>query len=783
MMSSGIHALSAEFSLGGLTLGERITLATPLLRSYICKPSSDLPNYTRCDNTPSPMSDFIGPPKTLIYSPNGTLVFLLKQINSRTLDEPASRAEIEQLSTQFQAHPTKLQQFSSNTEKTRIIIATWGDVNPQALNKSETYLLPAKGTISKDFLIQLSNSTGSPQSEIPVLIKLAGGAGYVYIARFDFNGRGTQIHIAADFSSPIIARYEPALREILEKDKSLPPSDYSLWPEVALLTRILALDTSPAIANATLDNVFNLYTMKKLRSHVWSLLPLGPIDHLSQHIYAAIDVYNPKTEHLEIREPILEFLSRSPTTQFADFLYFVIGQPEQALSITPNSPIKDVLEYCIAHRTIELLLRNTAKVLNISMGEDPFLSAPVNSMLRLLNTQPELYNDRPLSQVIPRFSVHAAAARPYLQRVAERQTSPHRDDASYLLGWLAFHEEKFSEALRHLENALEGKNTDYKYPAAIKLVLRILQRLPIPEQIRIIEEHPQIANKSVFWYVPARSAYRDFDYNLAHALGERALRAMQIPIDRLPATSDPELIKESIEKLVDINSRETYDVLHIEEIIYLIEASRQIIDYQNYMRAIGNKPPAGVNRIARQTITKFSKLYDERFKRERHQPQLSHKDFRQALHLIAMTLGALPTEPAYTRLREWLRYRQIRILSRWDPAAVPTAIAEMEAEFPNSELMDDALAEQLISEGLVTRNISAAERTFSKLIKKFPKGNAVDNAYTWMAIMYHCAKQFDNAKQMDTKIIRLYPSTRHALYAQNRMSNPEVCVVDSWRDR
>src|SRR5262249_2335682 len=148
--------------------------------------------------------------------------------------------------------------------------------------------------------------------------------------------------------------------------------------------------------------------------------------------------------------------------------------------------------------------------------------------------------------------------------------------------------------------------------------------------------------------------------------------------------------------------------------------------------------PDAFTRRTRTVIIKYSKLVDEPYDpNKRPAPiELSHRDLRQALHMINKTLESAPKTAQYARLREWLHYRKIRVLVAFAPEEVSEEVAIMEREFPTSALLDDALAEQIFAQGMSLNDLNAAEVTFRKLINTYPRGNAIDNAYTWMAIIY-----------------------------------------------
>jgi TolA-binding protein len=135
----------------------------------------------------------------------------------------------------------------------------------------------------------------------------------------------------------------------------------------------------------------------------------------------------------------------------------------------------------------------------------------------------------------------------------------------------------------------------------------------------------------------------------------------------------------------------------------------------------------------------------------------------------------VPRTAQYGQLREWLYYRKVRILVASAPNKVADQVAAMEQDFPASSLLDDVLTEQIFAQGLGLRDLNAAEATFHRLLSAFPRGNAVDNAYTWMAIIYRCHGRVQDAENMNLQIIRRFPMTRHAIYARERLASPTTC--------
>jgi tetratricopeptide (TPR) repeat protein len=771
-LSASTSVRSQAYVVEGLKLGERVPLGTPSYRSYTCKPSNYFEGYTWCQRT-QPRSTSAGGgslASTIMHAGDGTAVYLMAKVAPLSINRSAVQKEIDDLSKEIKERPAKVEWVPARPGAAPSVIALWGRVELRKLTSYEVEIVADGEDPNTGVLVDsLGDLVRSAKAGLPVY-RIAGGAGYLYSASFDVSGRGHRRYVAVDISQPAIGKFEPALHEVLQKDQSLARDNYALWPEVALLTRNLALATSPAIANETLDKAFDKYPSKKLRSHVWSLLPLGSINNLAERAYWSISVYGPRTRHPEIRESIQKFLADHPSEPFSEFLYYTVGEFDKALQANPSSIIAGVLRYGIGHKMLEVLLRDIAKVVNIPATPDT--DEPVNDLLVALNSNPALYDHKLLGNVVQNFAARAAAAQPWFEVVLRDEASPHRDDAAYMLGWLAFHQGKFKEALGYLSQAMALGNGDYRRPAALRQTVRIMARVPAREQIAIVESDPTLAQQPALWYMAARSAYRDFNYESAIETAQRGLSALKVPLDRLPATTDPQKITEALEKV----EPKLDDDLNLNEMPYLVEASREILQYEAYLKAAATDGPDNVARKARAIIAKYSMLLDppEQGARRRGSPELAHKDLRQAAHLIDMTLASVPKEAQHAPLREWLHYRKVRILVQFAPKTVPAAVAAMEQEFPKSQLMDDALAEQIYAEGVMLRDLSAAQTTFRKLLANYPKGNAVDNAYTWMAIVYRCTGRAEDAQKTNRDIIRLFPMTRHARYARDRASNPKV---------
>ena len=289
----------------------------------------------------------------------------------------------------------------------------------------------------------------------------------------------------------------------------------------------------------------------------------------------------------------------------------------------------------------------------------------------------------------------------------------------------------------------------------------------------IIKDNKAFSKQPALWYAFARSAYRHFDFQKSIEISEQGLQALNVPLERLPVTTDLSRIRSALERI----DPKLVDQINIREMPYLIEASREMLQFEANLEKAPSEPPGAFERYARAKIVKYSLLHDPPVDPKTGQPlaprKTAHNDYRQAAHLIELSLRKIPREPEYAKFRQWLYYRYVRILTAFGPQRIPNEIAAMRQEFPNSPLLDDAMAEQIYADGIVMKDTAAAEREFVDLLRQYPNGNAVDNAYDWMAIIERCAGRNEVAEKLNVEIVRRFPFTRHAVFARARLANPQ----------
>ena len=759
----------AQIAIEGLALGRPAptSLNGQQLR---CNPSDDFPGLTRCSHS-RPTAGQTSEIYSILHAPEVGVQYLMKLTAPLSLTQSAVQAEIAVLSRRIGRNPEQIQWLPEKTNTKTGVIVRWGGVRFHELDNAGQAEVAAGRSAKQGVLVDVLGDLIKSAKDNSPIFRVTGTKGVVYTASFGQGIRGHRRVVDIDPAEILMRKYHGEMQTILAKDKALKPDDFQLWPEVATQTRRLALDTSITFADAAQDLAFAQHS-RKLHSHIWARLPGSVIQGLGAHEYRpGVDHYGKKTRYPDIRANIQAFIRENPNDPFIEFAYYTDGSLDRALAARPNSPVKDVIHYGIGHRIMRQLVREIIAVARQRSKDVPRSFDDSDHRIGFINRTPELFNNEPVANLVPTYAERAKAARPHFLAVLKTPTSTMADDAAYMLGFLARHAGDRDAALGHFEQAMVVGNGDYKEPAAMRASVRLLMTFPAREQARRVEASAVFSKQPAFIYTAARSIYREHNYAFVVEFAERALAKLDISPGRFPATTDPTLIEPALSRLAP----QFDDDINMAELPYLLEASRELLQYVDFLKDLSRQKPDIAAKRARAIIIKYSMITDrtEKPARGKKAPELQHKDLRQALHLIRLTLDETRKHAGYGELREWLHYRQARILAVYDPKGLADAITAMQKDAPMSKLLDDAMTELIFAQGIMLKDIGAAERAFKQLTAAYPTANAIDNAHSWMAISYYCADRKTDARRIDREIVRRFPLTRHAQYARARLGGKD----------
>jgi tetratricopeptide (TPR) repeat protein len=402
----------------------------------------------------------------------------------------------------------------------------------------------------------------------------------------------------------------------------------------------------------------------------------------------------------------------------------------------------------------------------------------LSQYLNYINKFPERYDSRPIALKFPEFTAQTDRLLPLFNEVLKDRSSPHFDDAVYFLGWLAYHRGNVDDALNKFESAIsllpaigspDGDYVDYA-EIAVHQTSRILRTLAPEDALNRVQNSKVLSSRPGLWYTALAELYHSGKHRQVMDGARRALREFGVTIENLPITTDPSRITDAFGKL------QLADDSDLEEIAYLYQASREAEQLEAVLSNVDKQPPLSSATEIKRIVVKYSLTRDPDEKKPPQQgPKPLHRDLRQSLYLVQRALDLLPRNTNFSKLREWLHYKRVALLAQFDPTKVAAANARFQEEFPASTLLDDTMAEQVFAEAIVVGDMVKATATFNTLRQKYTTANAIDNAYSWMAIGWTCAGQPVKARELDQEIVRRFPSTRHALFARKRLREPQAC--------
>jgi hypothetical protein len=369
---------------------------------------------------------------------------------------------------------------------------------------------------------------------------------------------------------------------------------------------------------------------------------------------------------------------------------------------------------------------------------------------------------------------------PQFQEVLKDRRSPHFDDAAYFLAWLTYHRGNITDALTKFEIAIAllpavgsrdtiGDSVDYADPA-VRQTSRILRTLSPEDAFNRVQNSKVLSARPRLWYTALAELYHSGKHRQVMDGARRALRQFGVTVENLPITTDPSRITAAFTKL------QLADDMDLQEITYLYQASREAEQLETILSNVDKSSPLSSETEIKRIVVKYSQTRDpDENKKPAPGPKPLHRDLRQSLYLVLRALDVLPRNTNFLKLREWLHYKRVALLAQFDPTKVAAANTRFQDEFPASKLLDDTMAEQVFAEAVIVGDMAKATETFNTLRQKYATANAVDNAYSWMAIGWTCVGQPVKAREIDQEILRRFPSTRHALYARKRLREPQAC--------
>jgi hypothetical protein len=189
------------YRVDGLALGSKVAFESPAYRQYHCVPSQAFEGFVWCTKASNDKEarGRVEVWSSILHAQDGTVAYANRYQPAHWVANEVAD-DIQRLSRQIGEEPNIIQ-LPARPGMPGGTLATWGKVVLEPIVGDELRLLaqdkPLKKGIAIDFI---GNFTQSARRGLPIY-RFAGGAGFVWVASYNQNGRGTLRFSAVDAST------------------------------------------------------------------------------------------------------------------------------------------------------------------------------------------------------------------------------------------------------------------------------------------------------------------------------------------------------------------------------------------------------------------------------------------------------------------------------------------------------------------------------------------------------------------------------------------------------
>jgi hypothetical protein len=200
-VAQGPQQQTSPYVVDGLPLGGQVSFGSILYKQYQCVPSEKFSGFTWChkEETKRDGGNEITLAHSILHTRDGTAWYVNRYVEPAFFGPTDIKTEIDRLSAKFGERPREYQ-MPQRADLPNALIAAWGKVQLEPLNENEMSVVATSSGSPKGILVgYLGDLQRSAKAGVPVY-RLGGGAGFVYAATFNHNGRGVLRFLAIDAS-------------------------------------------------------------------------------------------------------------------------------------------------------------------------------------------------------------------------------------------------------------------------------------------------------------------------------------------------------------------------------------------------------------------------------------------------------------------------------------------------------------------------------------------------------------------------------------------------------
>jgi len=190
--------VASPYVVDGLALGGHVKSGNQAYQAYQCRPSDQFSGFIWCHEEHTTPDNTVMRSHSILQSQDGTAYYVDSYFQPAFFDPNEMQNEIDRMSSEFRRE-ARIIQMPKREGLPSAVMAIWGAIQLEPLKPDEISVV-ASGGSPPGFLVSfLGDEERSAKAGVPVY-RLAGGAGFLWAATFDQNGRGVLRYLAIDDS-------------------------------------------------------------------------------------------------------------------------------------------------------------------------------------------------------------------------------------------------------------------------------------------------------------------------------------------------------------------------------------------------------------------------------------------------------------------------------------------------------------------------------------------------------------------------------------------------------
>jgi len=189
---------ASRYVVDGLSLGGHVTSGNQASRPYQCRPSDKFSGLIWCHEEHTTPDNEVMRSHSILQSQDGTAYYVNSYFQPAFFDPNNIQKEIDRMSSEF-GQQARIIQMSQREGFPSAVMAIWGAIQLEPLKPDEISVVASGGSPPGILISFLGDEERSAKAGVPVY-RLAGGAGFLWVATFDQSGRGVLQYLAIDDS-------------------------------------------------------------------------------------------------------------------------------------------------------------------------------------------------------------------------------------------------------------------------------------------------------------------------------------------------------------------------------------------------------------------------------------------------------------------------------------------------------------------------------------------------------------------------------------------------------